>query len=117
MLIYLDAVGVQLDCFLCAIIFGIKGQTISIHAALERKAGKKWACLLCAFLSWLVQHDHCQDQLDGIPMGTTNLFRAFCGLTILFLLLFYPVFYLLNIGITELAFFIQWFILQVATVR
>ncbi len=83
MLTYFIAVGVQLDEFLCALIFGVRGVTISLHAALEAKAGRRWACWLCAVLSWLVQHDHCADQLAGKPMTLRNYTIAFGALGML----------------------------------
>jgi hypothetical protein len=83
MLNYLIAVGFQLDELLCAILFGVMDTTISLHVALEAKAGKKWACLFCKFLSWLVQRDHCQDQLDNVPMQLDNYIRALIGLLLL----------------------------------
>lgn len=85
---YFEAVGYQFDCLLCAIIFGIRATTISMHAALEELTGARWACWLCAVLGWLVQRDHCADQRAGVPMQLGNYIRAFIGLVGLTLLLF-----------------------------
>jgi len=84
---YFEAVGYQLDCLLCAIIFGIKNCTISLHAALEELTGARWACWLCGLLE-LVQKNHCADQRAGLPMQLPNYIRAFTGLVALSLLMF-----------------------------
>ena len=66
-----------------AILGGDAGQTISSRAAVEAKARKPFWCVLCCFLSWLVQHDHCADQLAGIGMDDWQYARAFAGLLVL----------------------------------
>lgn len=88
---YCETVGIQLDELLCAIIFGVRGMTISLHAALEEATGARWACWLCDFLSFWVQRHHCADQRRGLPMGGENYLRAIAGLLLLCVLLWLAV--------------------------
>jgi hypothetical protein len=74
---------------LCAIIFGVRGMTISLHAAQEETTGARWACSLCDFLSFWVQRHHCADQRRGLPMGGQNYLRAIAGLLLLCTLLWW----------------------------
>ncbi len=57
------------------VLDGEAGQTVSIHAADDQKTAR-WAAILCAILSFVVQHDHCADQRNGIPMTTWSYVRA-----------------------------------------
>lgn len=66
-ILYFETVFRQLDKLLAAILFGVANMTISLHVALEEKAGMKWACWACWFLN-VVQRDHCAKQRAGIPM-------------------------------------------------
>ncbi len=95
MLAYFKTIGLQFDELLCAILFGVMNTTISMHVALEMQAGKKWACLFCDLLSLLVQRNHCQDQLDNVPMSTGNYIRAFIALLVLAVIILVPI---INVG-------------------
>lgn len=58
-----------LDRALAAAFFHARnGETVSQRAALARIAGKRWGCVLCAFLSAVVEKDHCAKalSLDGV---------------------------------------------------
>jgi hypothetical protein len=87
---YLTQVGIAFDMQLNAILGGVAGQTISLRMA-QAALRKVWAaCVFCKVLSWLVQRDHCADQLGGKPMNDENYFRAFVGLVVLAILLGAP---------------------------
>jgi hypothetical protein len=109
LILYFEAVGTQLDCLLCAVIFGIKGRTISMHAALEELTGKRWACWLCGLLNW-VQQNHCADQRAGVAMPLPSYIRAFIGLIALTLILFGIGYYatLISIKMVFLLLFFVW---------
>jgi hypothetical protein len=71
-----EQVGIAFDMFLNAILGGKAGQTISIRAALASQSGSRLGCLFCRLLSWLVQRNHCADQLAGIGMPFGSYVRA-----------------------------------------
>ena len=80
---YLRQVGIAFDMFLNALTGGVAGQTISLRAALgDGRRVSRW-CVLCRFLSWWVQRDHCHDQLTGVGMDEDQYFRAMVGLLVL----------------------------------
>jgi hypothetical protein len=87
---YLENLGIALDMFFNALFGGVAGQTISMRAALAQK-NSQIACWFCQFLSWLIQRNHCADQLDGVMMQPENYFRAGCGLLVLMSLLIGPI--------------------------
>ena len=60
-----DRVGYQADCLLNAIAGGLEDQSISLRAALARKAGRRWGCVMCRWLAWTVERHHCTKQLEG----------------------------------------------------
>lgn len=60
---------------------GKADMTVSTHAALAARAGKRWGCVLCAVLSVLVQHDHCEKTLTDAPLSTFDCLRAFFWIT------------------------------------
>ena len=62
---YADRVGYQADCLLNAVIGGPEDQSVSLRAALARKRGARWGCVLCQWLSWTVERHHCTKQLEG----------------------------------------------------
>lgn len=80
MVSYLVQIGIAFDMLLNAFLGGEAGQTISMRAALAAEKRIAFWCVFCRLLSWLVQRDHCADQLAGIPMKFGNYFRAFIGL-------------------------------------
>jgi hypothetical protein len=47
-----------------AVFCGMPDETISARAAKAEQQGKRWACLLCAFLDCL-QANHCRDSIRG----------------------------------------------------
>lgn len=58
--------GEALDCGLNAVLFnGDPKESISRHSAREQKAGKRWACVMCRYLSATVEKDHCPKTLAG----------------------------------------------------
>ena len=60
---YLWNILLGLDQFANAILGGDPSETISSRADKAMRAGKRWGCLLCRFLS-LIQKDHCQKSVD-----------------------------------------------------
>jgi hypothetical protein len=89
---YFYNVGVAFDMMLNALLGGQAGQTISYRAAVNGLVRhKRFWCVFCRFLSWLVQRNHCEDQLCGIIMDGEQEFRAFIGLLFLAALMATPV--------------------------
>ncbi len=88
---YFLQLGLAFDMFLNALLGGWAGQTISYRAALGMEARKPAWCMFCRLLSWLVQRDHCQDQIAGVPMDGEEYFRALIGLLVLAAILATPV--------------------------
>jgi len=63
---YLRNVGLALDRFLNAVTGGDSNETVSLRAATRATTPppKKWACVLCKWLSLTVERDHCAKTLD-----------------------------------------------------
>jgi hypothetical protein len=87
---YLRQVGIAFDMFMNALLGGVAGQTLSLRAALAARRRVWGWCVLCRFLSWWVQRDHCADQLNGVGMDEDEYFRAMVGLFALALILSAP---------------------------
>lgn len=77
--------GIALDEAEARWLGNLHGQTISVWAAMEARHGSAFAHLVCLAL-WLVQANHCQDQLCNVPMRPQNDLRALA-----LLILFAPV--------------------------
>jgi hypothetical protein len=75
---YLGRVFDALDVLLNALVYpGARlKQTISVHAALDRRKGKRVGCILCAILGVLVQPRHCDQALTQAPMPAGAAVRA-----------------------------------------
>ena len=71
----LRGAGIALDEAEAAWLGNDSGQTISVWAAMEARHGSAAAHLVCLAL-WLVQRNHCCDQLCDVPMETQNDLRA-----------------------------------------
>lgn len=54
---------------------GSPDETISIHAAHERK-DKLWACVMCKWLGLTVEKNHCDKVLTGEPTAPAAGLRA-----------------------------------------
>ena len=80
---YFIEIGVAFDMMLNAILGGQAGQTLSYRAAVAQSRRELWGCLFCHFLAWLVQPQHCIDQLTGTGMKQAQYVRAFLGLAVL----------------------------------
>ena len=61
---YVFNVLVGLDQFANTLLGGKPEDTISYNAALARKDGKRWGCVLCRLLDWL-QKDHCEKTVES----------------------------------------------------
>lgn len=59
---------IDVDDEVSALLGGSARQTLSMRSALAARAGKRWGCLLCWYLSRFVQPDHCKRTLAGDPM-------------------------------------------------
>lgn len=74
---YIQRCGDAIDCALNVLLFnGDVGQTISLHAAVAQRANRRWGCVLCWLLNWLVQHQHCPKQFDGKRTSWMTFIRA-----------------------------------------
>jgi hypothetical protein len=63
MMPYLHRAGIALDILLNVLFGGMAGQTISLRAAIAAARGSRPACVVCAFLSAVVEAGHCAKQL------------------------------------------------------
>lgn len=76
-------IGLMEDETLNTIYFdGRANQTLSLHAALAAKKGKRWGCILCKILNILVEKDHCLNTLLNKPMSALDLVKAGFWITI-----------------------------------
>lgn len=74
---YAGRVGEELDRFLNVILLGGQiGETISLHAATEALAEARWACVLCKWLHWTVERDHCPKTLANTSTPIAAGLRA-----------------------------------------
>lgn len=84
----LIALGFIEDELLNVVAFdGKYNQTLSVHAALAARKGKKWGCILCKMLSWMVQKDHCEKTLTDEPIPFFDCIRAFFWISATFAIL------------------------------
>ena len=94
---YFNQVGIAWDMLWNTFFGGKAGQTLSYRAALGMEAKKPFWCVFCRFLSWLVQRNHCEDQLAGIPMKDENHLRAFGGFVVLSIIFSLPFIWLYHL--------------------
>jgi hypothetical protein len=59
---YLYGIGIALDQLANAILAGYPDETVSTRAALARKRGERWGCVLCKLLD-RIDKDHCYRSL------------------------------------------------------
>lgn len=76
MIPYFTRAGVALDILLNVVFGGVPGQTISLRAAIAANAGSRPACIVCAFLSALIEKGHCAKQLAPGVEQTSAALRA-----------------------------------------
>jgi hypothetical protein len=82
-------IGVAIDETLNVIFFdGQPEQTISEHAAIAQREGKKWGCIMCKILSFIVEQNHCAKQFTDKPTPALAAFRAMLAMSVLVLPLF-----------------------------
>ena len=60
----LKTVVLALDHLLNALFNGRPGMTVSSRAQTARLQGKRWGCILCAFLDF-IDTNHCEESLKG----------------------------------------------------
>lgn len=66
---YLKALGIETDVWLSVATGGERGQTISLRVARAEADGSRPACWVCAYLSRMVEKDHCRKQRAGIAIS------------------------------------------------
>jgi hypothetical protein len=82
---YLKRLGLAIDQVQNVALFnGSQTETVSHHAARAWRDGKKWGCVVCRFLSIVVERNHCAKQLDP-NSGPTSLGPALRSLVLLLL--------------------------------
>lgn len=87
---YLRNIGISLDRFLNALLFaGSPDDTVSVHAANSQAQGRRWACILCRWLSWTVETNHCKKTLEDAPTKTAASLKALFQLLIVSVLVYY----------------------------
>lgn len=70
---YFERVGRETDVWLNVTVWGGKeGVTVSTHAALDRNAGNRTGCVVCAILGALVERNHCTKTLDPTSVESTG---------------------------------------------
>ena len=68
--------GLTFDVAVNVLFAGTPFQTVSYRAAVAQRDGKPWGCLMCRFLSWAVQRDHCADQFTDTEAPAIVYVRA-----------------------------------------
>lgn len=87
---YIRRLALALDRFLNVLLLGgTSEQTVSISAAIARRDGKAWGCILCRWLSWTVERGHCEKALNDIDTEPAAGIRAFVQLIIVSGLVYY----------------------------
>lgn len=82
-------IGVAVDETVNVVVFnGQPDETISQHAAVAQRDGKRWGCILCGILNIIIEPHHCANQFE--PGTTTPLvaFRSALAMSLLVLPLF-----------------------------
>ena len=64
---YFARCGVEFDTAVNVLTGGNLGQTVSLRCAVANRDGKRWGRWACAFLSVVVQRDHCPLQFVAGP--------------------------------------------------
>ena len=87
---YLRNTGLALDRFLnCLLLAGDPADTVSVHAAHEQANGRRWACVLCKWLSMTVERDHCTKTLaDDVPTKTAASVRGLAQMILVVVVLY-----------------------------
>lgn len=75
-LAYLARCGIEFDIAVNVLTGGNLGETVSYRCAVAQRNGKAWGCVMCAFLSWAVQHNHCPEQFTNDPTPAVDMIRA-----------------------------------------
>lgn len=93
---YLRTFYRQLDCLIAAAFGGPEDTSISMNAALAKKAKKPWGCLLCAWLHKTLRQHHCRRTLEGEFPNGFAAYSAAVQITLVALVLFGVPFMLLG---------------------
>jgi hypothetical protein len=59
---YIMRCGEEFDIAFNVLTGGRLGNTFSYRAAVGERDGKKFWCVMCRILNWIVQRNHCRDQ-------------------------------------------------------
>lgn len=73
---YWQRVGIEFDIAVNVLTGGQLGQTVSYRSAVAWRAGKRWGCIMCWFLNWAVQKNHCPEQFTSDPTPNFDMMRA-----------------------------------------
>lgn len=90
---WLTALGEELDTFLNVLLLWFvppatkRNQTISEHAAEAQTQKRLWGCVLCQWLSWTVERNHCGKTLRGAAMTRIAALKAGAQLVLVAVLL------------------------------
>ncbi len=94
----LIALGFIEDELLNVVLFdGAYNQTLSVHAAIAARQHKRWGCILCKMLSWMVQKDHCEKTLADKPMSFFDCLRAFFWISLTFAAIGFVMFFFIRL--------------------
>jgi hypothetical protein len=73
---YLARCGIEFDTAINVLTGGELGETVSYRCAVAQRNGKAWGCIMCWFLNWAVQRNHCPDQFNAAPTPAFDMIRA-----------------------------------------
>lgn len=73
---YLLRCGLEFDIAINVLTGGKNYQTVSFRTATAASMGGRPACILCWFLNWAVERNHCARSLAGDTSSTTTVIRA-----------------------------------------
>ena len=73
---YFERCGQEFDVAISVLTGGPLGETVSRRCALAALQGQRWAVVMCAVLSWVVQPHHCAATLSTAPSPWFVYLRA-----------------------------------------
>lgn len=76
--------ALALDRFINALLLGgTPNQTVSINAAIARRDGKVWGCILCRWFDWTIEVAHCDKALNDTDTSPAAGLKALLQLIII----------------------------------
>lgn len=76
---YIDRLAYETDVWLSVATGGPEDESVSLRTAKAAQAARHWwapSCILCAWLSLTVEHDHCARQIAGDTTKPGGAVRA-----------------------------------------